>query len=87
MVFPNSAAFLTATIKNALQAINKEFPSVKCVHAKKLSLDDKWDSSLRKALNEDVTDKLVGAINLEENDTLFVAVGSKRECVSVFFFN
>lgn len=55
---------------------------MKYIHTKKLSLDDKWDSPLRKVFSEDVADKLIGTINPQENDVIFVAFGNKKECVS-----
>lgn len=83
VVFQKSAAFLTERVKNTLKNFSKEYPLSGFIQTR-FAPQAKWDSALRKRFGDGASEDFLRAVNLQENDVLFLAFGDKKQSVSGF---
>lgn len=82
VVFSESGAFLTESVKKTLKNLSKEHALCSFIQTR-CSPQTKWDSALRKRFGDKASDDFLRSIDLKENDVLFAAFGNKKQSVSV----
>lgn len=81
VVFSESGAFLTDSVKTHLKSISNEHVSTNFIQTR-FSTQTNWDSALKKCFGVEITAKFLQNINLKQHDTLFVAFGNEMQSVS-----
>lgn len=83
LVFPASATFLTEPVQTTLQGISKEHAKATFLQVNQASEEERR-GYVGKQLGEEIAKKFLSSVSIQENDTLFLAYGDRKECVSDF---